>query len=87
MDEFLIVGIESRTSKSGNAYKMLHLSQPFSDLKYGVGSRTSVEYVSEKHLPQGLRVGDCVKLGYGRAYDGKAYVNSVTVLESPIEVH
>ena len=80
MDDFLIVGIESRTSKSGNSYKMLHLSQPFSDVKYGVGSKTSVEYVSEKNLPKGLKVGDCVKLSYGRAFDGKAYVNGVSVV-------
>ena len=79
--EFMIVGIESRTSKSGNSYKMLHLSQPFSDVKYGVGSRTSVEYVSEKNIPKELHIGDSVKLSYGRAFDGKAYVNGVFVVD------
>ena len=87
---YLVVGIECRTSKkSGNSYRMLHLSQPFTDVKYGVGSRTSVEYVSDKNIPEGLKIGDSVELGYGRAFDGKAYVNSVHIVEGdvpPIEV-
>lgn len=87
---FLIVGIECRTSKkSGNSYRMLHLSQPFTDVKYGIGSRTSIEYVSEKNIPQGLKVGDTVDLAYGRAFDGKAYVNGVHIVAEdvpPIEV-
>lgn len=84
MNEFLVVGIEVRTSKSGNSYRMLHLSQPFMDVKYGVGSRTSVEYVSEKNLAKGLKVGDKVTLSYGRAFDGKAYVNGVTIIQDDI---
>lgn len=80
MNEFLVVGIESRTSKNGNSYRMLHLSQPFSDVKYGVGSKTSVEYVSEKNFPQGLNIGATVTLSYGRAFDGKAFVNGVSIV-------
>lgn len=84
-DTFLVVGIECRTSKnSGNTYKMLHLSQPFSDVKYGVGSKTCVEYVSDKNIPQGLNIGDKVQLTYGRAFDGKAYVNGVHIVSEDV---
>lgn len=86
-DELLVVGIECRTSKkSGNSYKMLHLSQPFSDVKYGVGSRTSVEYCSDKNIPQGLKVGDIITLSYGRSFDGKAYVNGVHIVRGSDEI-
>lgn len=84
-DTFLVVGIECRTAKSsGNTYKMLHLSQPFTDVKYGIGSKTSVEYVSDKNIPQGLNVGNTVKLTYGRAFDGKAYVNGVDIVSEDV---
>lgn len=83
MDDFIVVGIEFRISKNtGKSYKMLHLSQTFSDAKYGVGSRTSVEYCSNNNFPQNLKVGDKVQLSYGRAFDGKAYVNGVRIVES-----
>ena len=84
-DTYLVVGIECRTSKnSGNTYKMLHLSQPFSDVKYGVGSKTCVEYVSDKNLPKGLKVNDTVRLSYGRAFDGKAYVSGAQIVTEDI---
>lgn len=82
-ENFLVVGIEFRTSqKSGKSYKMLHLSRPFSDAKYGIGTRTSVEYCSNENYPDGLKVGDTVTLTYGRGFDGKAYVNGVHIVES-----
>ena len=84
-NEFYVVGIECRTSKkSGNSYKMLHLSQPFTDVKYGVGSKTSVEYVSDKNVPQGLSVGDTVELSYGKGFDGNAYVNGVHIVKEDV---
>lgn len=79
-NSFLVVGIEYRQSKAGKPYRMLHLSAPFSDSKYGVGSRTSVEYVSMENCPKDLSVGDSVELGYGRSFDGRAYVNSVRIV-------
>lgn len=81
----MVVGIECRTSKkSGNSYKMLHVSEPFTDIKYGVGSRTSVEYCAEKYLPQGLQIGDTVEFSYGRAFDGSAYVNGVHIVQEDV---
>lgn len=82
---YLVVGIECRTSKkSGKSYKMLHLSQPFTDVKYGIGSRTSVEYVPDDKIPQGLNVGNAVELTYGRGFDGKAYVNGVHIVSEDV---
>lgn len=84
MNEYLVVGIEFRTSKKGETYHMLHLSQTFSDIKYGVGSRTSVEYIPKKAFPSNLNVGDNVQLVYGRSFDGKAYVTGVHVVGEEI---
>lgn len=84
MDNFMVVGIEYRQSKAGKPYKMLHLSRPFTDSKYGVGSRTSVEYVSNEKCPADIKVGDNVELSYGRSFDGKAYVNGVRVLSEDV---
>ncbi|MDE6626079.1 MAG: hypothetical protein K2K56_06895 [Lachnospiraceae bacterium] len=81
---FLVVGIENRTSKAGKSYHMLHLSSPFTDPKYGIGSRTSVEYVSNENYPKELSVGDTVELNYGRGFDGKAYVNGVNIIKEDI---
>lgn len=79
-DDFLVVGIEYRQSKAGKPYKMLHLSRPFADAKYGIGSRTQVEYVSNERCPAEIKVGDFVQLTYGRGFDGKAYVNGVHIV-------
>lgn len=84
MNDYLVVGIEFRQSKAGKSYKMLHLSRTFTDAKYGVGSRTSVEYISGDKCPSNLSVGDTVQLSYGRGFDGKAYVNGVTILSEAI---
>ncbi|MBE5923523.1 MAG: hypothetical protein E7271_03510 [Lachnospiraceae bacterium] len=78
---YLVVGIENRTSKKGDNYHLLHVSQPFTDVRYGVGSKTSVEYISNKYFPAGLGVGDTVEFSYGKSFDGKAYVNGVTISE------
>lgn len=83
-NEFIIVGIESRQSKAGKPYKMLHLSTPFTDSKYGVGSRTSVEYVSNENCPSDISIGSVVELSYGRSYDGRAYVNGVRVVSGDV---
>lgn len=79
-NQFLVVGIEYRQSKKGKPYKMLHLSSAFTDPKYGVGSRTQVEYVSNEACPVDIAVGNTVTLTYGRGFDGKAYVNGVHVV-------
>lgn len=83
---YLVVGIEYRQNKkTGKPYKMLHLSQPFSDSKYGIGSRTSVEYLSSSvDCPADLTVGNLVELSYGKGFDDKAYVNGVHVVEEDI---
>ncbi|MBE5941052.1 MAG: hypothetical protein E7264_00790 [Lachnospiraceae bacterium] len=83
-DNFIVVGIEYRQSKQGKPYRMLHLSQAFSDAKYGVGSRTSVEYVSLQNCPEELRVGNVVALSYGRSFDGRAYVNGVRIISADV---
>lgn len=79
-----VVGIEYRQSKAGKPYRMLHLSAPFTDAKYGVGSRTSVEYVSMENCPIELAVGDVVTLSYGRSFDGRAYVNGVRIVSEDV---
>lgn len=81
---YIVVGIENRKSKAGKDYHMLHLSTGFTDPKYGVGSRTSVEYISNENYPAGLKVGDSVELNYGRGFDGKAYVNGVRILSEDV---
>lgn len=79
---FRVVGIEFRTSKKTNkSYKMLHLSRPFTDTKYGIGARTSVEYCSDKNYPDELKVGDFVTLTYDRGFNGQAFVNGVYIVE------
>lgn len=84
-DSYLVVGIEYRQSKAGKPYKMLHLSRPFSDSKYGIGSRTSVEYIGASvDCPKDLAVGDTVVLTYARGFDGKAYVNGVHTVEEDV---
>lgn len=83
-NQFLVVGIEYRHSKAGKPYKMLHLSSAFSDPKYGVGSRTQVEYVSGQACPVDIAVGNTVTLTYGRGFDGKAYVNGVHIVEGDV---
>lgn len=79
-----VVGIEYRQSKAGKPYRMLHLSTAFTDAKYGVGSRTSVEYVSMENCPKELSVGDVVTLSYGRSFDGRAYVNGVRIVSGDV---
>lgn len=81
---YLVVGIEYRKSKAGKPYKMLHLSSPFSDAKYGVGSRTSCEYVSGDNCPDEIKVGQSIELSYGRGFDGKAYVNGVHIVSGDV---
>ncbi len=84
MKYYELVGIENRQSKNGTSYHMLHLVQDFTDPKYGVGKRCSVEYLSNKYYPdEGLHVGDIVELTYGRSFDGKAYINGVHSVEIP----
>ena len=83
-NQFLVVGIEYRQSKAGKPYKMLHLSSAFSDPKYGVGSRTQVEYVSGNVCPADIAVGNSIELAYGRSYDGKAYVNGVHIVDGDV---
>ncbi len=83
MDSYEVLGIEYRTSKkTGKNYKMLHLARPFTDGKYGVGLRTSVEYCNNEAFPRDLMVGDHVQLSYGRGFDGSAYVNGVHIVPS-----
>lgn len=83
---YLVVGIEYRQNKkTGKPYKMLHLSQPFSDPKYGIGSKTLIEYVSASvDCPADLSVGVTVELSYGKGFDDKAYVNGVHVVEGDV---
>ena len=84
-DSYLVVGIEYRQSKAGKPYKMLHLSRAFSDPKYGIGSRTSVEYVgASADCPKDLAVGDMVVLSYGRGFDGKAFVVGVHTVQEDV---
>lgn len=83
-NQFLVVGIEYRQSKAGKPYRMLHLSSAFSDPKYGVGSRTQVEYVSGQACPADIAVGNIVELAYGRGFDGKAYVNGVHIVAGDV---
>lgn len=83
-NSFLVVGIERRKSSgSGKLYKVLHLSQSFSDPKYGEGARVSTEYCPGDVCPDNVRVGNTVTLLYNRGYDGKAYVDGVRI-EGPI---
>lgn len=83
-NEFKLLGIENRTSKNGKDYHILHLGQEFTDSKYGVGVKTSTEYLSNSNYPHdGLCVGDVVQLTYGRGFDGKAYVNGVHSVDIP----
>ena len=83
-NQFLVVGIEFRKSKAGKAYKMLHLSSAFSDAKYGIGTRTQVEYVSDSICPAELKTGQLVELSFGRGFDGKAYVNGVHIVAGDV---
>ena len=64
--------------------KMLHLSSAFTDPKYGVGSRTQVEYVSAEACPVDIAVGNTVTLTYGRGFDSKAYVNGVHIVAGDV---
>lgn len=84
MDDFLVVGIGFYVSKNGKEYRILHLSQPFTDVKYGVGSKTSQEFISKQYIPDGLAVGDTVKLTYGRNFKGEAYVNGVHIVSEDV---
>lgn len=83
-NQFLVVGIEYRQSKKGKPYKRLHLSSAFTDPKYGVGSRTQVEYVSAEACPVDIAVGNTVTLTYGRGFDSKAYVNGVHIVAGDV---
>lgn len=83
-NQFLVVGIEFRKSKAGKAYKMLHLSSQFTDCKYGVGSRTQVEYISDSVCPSDIAVGQTVELTFGRGFDGKAYCNGVHIVAGDV---
>lgn len=83
-DQYLLLGIENRTSKNGRSYHYLHLAQEFTDSKYGVGQRVIKEYLSNSNYPdKGLKVGDIVQLSYGRDFEGKAYVNGVHSVDIP----
>lgn len=84
MDEYLVVGIGFYTSKNNVAYRVLHLSQAFSDANYGVGSKTSQEFVKKDCVPDGLAVGDKIRLTYGRSFKGNAYVNGVHIVKEDV---
>lgn len=82
-ETLLVVGIEYRQSKSGKPYSILHTSQPFTDSKYGIGSRTSATYVGDK-CPRDLKVGDSVELDYGCSFSGQAYVKNVRIVSADV---
>lgn len=77
---YAVIGIENRTSKKGDSYHLLHVTVPFTDTKYGVGCKTSIEYISNKAYPKGLKVGDNIEFDYGKSYDGKAYVSGARIV-------
>lgn len=83
-ESFVVVGIEYRKSKAGKPYRMLHLTRPFSDSKYGVGLRTFCEYVSGDLCPADIAVGQSVILSYGRGFNDKAYVNGVHIVPGDV---
>lgn len=84
MGNFLVVGIGFYVSKSGKEYRILHLSQAFTDVKYGIGTKTSQEFISKQYIPEGLAVGDTVELAYGRNFKGEAYVNGVHIVSEDV---
>ena len=84
MDDFVVVGIGFYVSKTGKEYRILHLSQPFTDAKYGVGSKTSQEFISKQYIPDGLGVGDAVEFSYGRNFKGEAYVNGEHIVSEDV---
>ncbi len=83
-DKYLVVGIGFYTSKKGVEYRVLHLSQVFTDAKYGIGSKTSQEFVKLENVPKGLKVGDSIRLTYGRSFKGEAYVNGVHIVSEDV---
>lgn len=84
MDEYLIVGIGFYVSKNNVEYRILHLSQTFSDSKYGIGTKTSQEFIKKEYVPDGLSVGDKIRLSYGRSFKGSAYVNGVHIVSEDV---
>ncbi len=84
MDEYLVVGIGFYVSKNNTDYRVLHLSQAFTDSKYGIGAKTSQEFVKTDIAPKGLKPGDTVRLTYGRSFKGQAYVNGVHIVEGDV---
>lgn len=72
-----LVGIQTGTSKKGNAYRILHLMQPFDKPEYGTGCRVSQEFVNDSLDLTGIQPGMKVELSYSKGYDGRAYISDI----------
>ena len=75
-----VLGIQSGTSKKGNKYCILHLSEELLS-QYGVGEKVSTEFINDNIDISGVEVGSEIELLYGRGSGGRAYVAGIKVLE------
>lgn len=85
MDEILdVIGLGFYTSKNGVQYRIIHTTQAFTDSKYGIGLKTSQEFVKKDYCPAGLAPGCKIRFTYGRNFKGEAYVNGVHIVEEDV---
>ena len=75
-----VLGIQKGTSKKGNEYCILHLSEDL-DPKYGIGERVTTEFINTDIDISEVAVGCYVQFEYGRGSNGRAYVTGVHVAD------
>lgn len=77
-DQYYVLGVQQRTSKSGNIGYCLFLVAPFD--KYSIehyqqwGYRVVEKYVSNM---KDIKVGDFIEIIYGQAFNGNAYIRDL----------